>query len=96
MKITIDTTSKTIKVEQAVNVKSLVHELRELLGDKMNEYQLMPTDIQWLNPAPIAVNPIWVIPTYPSYPTYPAAPFWGTTCAMGLSAPIAPLVTLNS
>lgn len=91
MKITIETSNKTIKVEEALNVGELVKQLREVLGDKMNEYTLMPYDIKWVSsPAaanPVVLNPVWVNPTwiYPSYPSVPYDP-WRITCG-GTTAP---------
>lgn len=41
MKITIDTTNKTITVETPVGISELNEYLKKLLGDDINEYKLI-------------------------------------------------------
>lgn len=72
MKITIDTTNKTIKVEDQVNFCDLNKELKKLLGDAVKEYALLPTETIY-NSYPVLVpqfqpSPIWAIDRQPYHP----------------------------
>lgn len=59
MKITIDTTLKTIKVEEQINFCELHKELKKILGEEYKEYTLLPIEQKWNS--------------YPVYPyTYPS------------------------
>ena len=42
MKINIDTSTKTIEINEIINVQELINQLQELLGDKWSEYSLIP------------------------------------------------------
>jgi hypothetical protein len=79
MKLQLDTTNKTIKVEGSVNLNELFDALRKLLPQgEWKEFSLEAnTTIVWTNP--ITIQP-WV---YPYYPTYP---WWNSpviTCEAG-------------
>ena len=55
MKITIDTTNKTIKVEETVNFCELNKELKKLLGENLKDYSVLPIE---------SVN-VQFVPEYP-------------------------------
>lgn len=64
MKITIDTKAKTIQVDGSVNYAEFQKELKEMLGDRLNEYMLInPVTVINLNPAP--AYPDWIVSVYP-------------------------------
>lgn len=75
MKIQLDTTNKTIKVEEKVNLKELLDAVKKLFpNNEWKEYSLETnTVINWSS------NPI-IIRDY-TYPTYPwiNTPYYGTT-----------------
>lgn len=61
MKLTIDTTNRTIQIEQPVTIHKLLEEL-----DNLNiEYTEYTLTLPYYN---------HVYPTYPIYPTYPTLP----------------------
>lgn len=64
MKITIDTTEKKITLHEPTTFKAL-NELKKILGENFNEYEIQATEFQYIpyNPAPI-------------YPPYDAGPWW--------------------
>lgn len=61
MKLTIDTTNRTIQIEQPVTIHKLLEEL-DNLNIEYTEYTLTPSYYNH------------VYPTYPIYPTYPTLP----------------------
>lgn len=67
MKITIDTTNKTIKVEDQVNFCELNKELKKLLGDAVKEYTLLPYAYSFTTYP--AMQPYYYPTTSPIYPT---------------------------
>ena len=71
MKLQLDTTNKTIKVEGLVNLNELFEALKKLLPQgEWKEFSLEAnTTIVWTNP--ITIQP-WV------YPYLPAYPWWGS------------------
>ena len=72
MKLQIDTTAKTIKLDEAVKLEELISALDKLFPDGLwKEFQLITNvTINWqTNPIIIKEYPIW--PTYPTYPTQP-------------------------
>ena len=72
MKIQIDTSEKTIKVEESVNLGKFIQALKDMLPD-WEKYSLdTQTIINWTNPVPIVpYRPWWEPPTTPQYPPYP-------------------------
>jgi hypothetical protein len=72
MKITIDTNSKTIKVEETVNFCDLEKELKKLLGKELESYSILPTDFKFIS-YPLYQTPIWVDPKPYTYPVYTTA-----------------------
>ena len=77
MKITIDTISKTIKVEEAVNLNELFEQLDFILPN-WKEYSLLPM-ISYIGYPVIEPTPIYPTPIYPSYPTW-SYDRWVITC----------------
>lgn len=69
MKLTIDTTAKTIKVEEQVSMGDLQAEIEKLLPKEWKEYQIIPHTIQ------LQSYPVYPA-TYPASPAYPLNPFW--------------------
>lgn len=60
MKIQIDTQQKTVKLLDSMNLKDLIKNLKNLLGDKFDEYTLISYEymysyIPWTNPT--VINP---------------------------------------
>ncbi len=85
MKITIDTTAKTIKVEESISFCELQKELKKLIGDAIKDYTLLPieTKINWIqNPVPVwpyyNPPPLWISPI-----TSPCVPPYTITCGTG-------------
>ena len=87
MKIIIDTSAKTISVEDVVNLKEMFDEIHRLLpNDLWKEYSFVNNG---KIVAPVEFVPIPMFPTYPyvpyepsipNYPMYPTSPFYyGTT-----------------
>jgi hypothetical protein len=95
MKLILDTTEKTIKIEESVNLKDLFEMLERLLpnGD-WKEFKLETnTSIVWNNPSPIIINPyvpspfdVPYQPTYPWYGKYDVQCLDGTTLVNDNSA----------
>lgn len=51
MKIQLDTTAKTIKVEDEVNLGELMETIQKILPDNWKEFKVMPSVItNWSNP----------------------------------------------
>ena len=80
MKLQIDTTARTIKIEESVNLGALIETLEGLLpGEQYKKFTLEVTVItNWTSPVIIEKPIVWptvqpqVIPgNIPSYPSYP-------------------------
>ena len=71
MKLQIDTTAKTIKIEESVNLGELIEKLKKILPNKQwKEYTIETTHIHnWT--APIVIEN-----TIPFPFTYPNKPYW--------------------
>lgn len=72
MKIQLDTKSKTIRLDEAVNLGELQELLDKVLPGEWKSYKLEPAFIQWQNPIIIERH-------YPRR-TYP---WWGTEISTG-------------
>lgn len=72
MKLQLDTTNKTVKVEGSVNLEALFETLHKLLPqEEWKGFSLEAnTTIEWTNPI--------VVPIYPRYP-YNPYPWWNPT-----------------
>lgn len=59
MKIQLDTDSKTIRIEEKVNLADLVAFIQNILpNDLWKEYSIEPhSTITWVNPITIPINP---------------------------------------
>jgi hypothetical protein len=70
MKIQLDTTNKTVKIEENVKVSKLIATLKKLLPEDWKEFTLEThtTINNWGSPYIIKEYP--VCPTYPWYPWY--------------------------
>jgi len=86
MKLQLDTTAKTIKLEEGVLLGEFFEKIMVILpNDSWKEFKLLAeTKIEWINPYPIIIKEIqpWVYPSYPVYPVYPTYPWitwYGTT-----------------
>ena len=68
MKIQLDTTSKTVKIEEDVKISKLIEVLKKILPNDWKYFTLEThtTITHWS--APIIIREY---PTYPSHPTYP-------------------------
>jgi hypothetical protein len=76
MKIQIDTTAKTLKLEEAVKLNELFKALDNLFpNEEWREFTLI-TDvtINWTS-YPIIIKKYPVYPTWPSIPSYPYQPY---------------------
>jgi hypothetical protein len=73
MKLQIDTTNKTIKVEGNINLKELFDGLKRLLPEgEWEKFTLESnTIIEWINPITIPY-----VPYIPTVPTTPWNPWW--------------------
>ncbi len=71
MKLQLDTTNKTVKVEGSVNLEALYETLQKLLPQgEWKQFSLEAnTTITWVNPI--------TVPVYPYYPQNPY-PWWNT------------------
>ena len=71
MKIQLDTTNKTVKIEENIKVSKLIDTLKKLLPNDWKDYSLEThtTIIGWIKPYIIREYPIYTKPYYP--PTYP-------------------------
>ena len=92
MKIQIDTTLKTISIEEVVNLQEMFDEIKKTLpGDLWKEYTFISkVEIVWVQPTP-------VIPAFPNYP-YPDCPttapyYYGPTITEVIFDDPMPLVT---
>jgi len=75
MKIQLDTTNKTIKVEGNILLGEFIDKIKTILPKKeWKTFTLIPETIinEWINPIVIP----WIVPTYPIYPTYPTYPYY--------------------
>jgi hypothetical protein len=81
MKLQLDTTSKTVRVEGTVNLEALYETLQKLLPNgEWKQFSIESNStITWVNPI-----------TIPYYPYYPTTPYpwwevkpWGTICDNG-------------
>ena len=71
MKIQLDTTNKTIKIEERVLLSKLIQTLNGLLPNKEWKKYILETNTviqHWNSPYIIEEIPVWPIVTYPSYP----------------------------
>ena len=60
MKLTIDTTAKTVELEDfEANLKDLLEVLKGLIGKEWKDYKIRSKQPTY-----------WYYPTYPTYPTY--------------------------
>lgn len=75
MKIQIDTTAKTIKVEGNINLSDLFDALQKLLPEEeWKNFSLQAvTVIEWVNPITIPY-----VPYVPYVPTQPYVPWYGS------------------
>lgn len=69
MKLTIDTTAKTIEVDQAVNLDELVKEVKRIFPQDWKEYKLLPTLVNsywpvWWNDQQLFVKTCYVGEVY--------------------------------
>lgn len=73
MKLQLDTTAKTVKIESDIKVSLLIKTLKSLLPTDWKDFTLQThtTITQWTSP-----TIIWEYPIYPAWPTYP---WYGTT-----------------
>ena len=71
MKIQIDTTAKTIKVEEDVNLSELFEALERLLPSEWKGYKMLSgTIIYWGNPIYVDIyKPVYPINPYPVWTT---------------------------
>ena len=70
MKIQIDFTNKTIKIEENVNLREFITKIQVLLGKEYEEYSLIPEVIMnWNNPIyiPFPTEPVYPNPYYPTW-----------------------------
>ena len=75
MKIQIDTTTKTIQIEESIKLEDFFKLLEELLpNNKWKEYTIIPYKIEINNP----INPVYpinpIMPVYPINPVNPSFP----------------------
>lgn len=78
MKIQLDTTNKTIKIEENILISKLINTLKGLLpNNEWKKYTLETHTVinNWGSPYIIKEIPIYPRPYYPAYPTFP----WYTT-----------------
>lgn len=75
MKLIIDTTLKTIQVEQSVSLDELSEEIKRMFPESYKEYKLVPSD-KIFPYYPIA--PVAPLPVYPS--DWPFNPINPTIC----------------
>lgn len=45
MKLEIDFSDKTIKIKSEINISDFFNELHEILGDKINDFKLIPCEV---------------------------------------------------
>ena len=81
MKIQLDTTNKTVKIEENIKVSKLIATLKKLLPEDWKEFTLEThtTINNWNSP--------YIIREYPVYPTRPVYPWYysATNQAGGIS-----------
>lgn len=66
MKIEIDFSNKTIQIKSEVNISDFFNELHEILGDKINDFKLIPSEV------------IYNFPTYTPYTDPIIQPYYNT------------------
>ena len=84
MKIQLDTTNKTIKIEENVLLSKLIDTLNGLLPNKEWKKYTLETNTtitHWTAPYIIKEIPVYPRPYYPTYPTYPWYSTVGKTTA---------------
>src|SRR3990167_9476221 len=71
MKIQLDTTNKTVKIEENIKVSKLIATLKKLLPEDWKDFTLEThtTINNWSSPYIIREYPAY--PNYPNYPNYP-------------------------
>jgi hypothetical protein len=75
MKIQLDTTNKTIKVEGNILLGEFIDKIKIILPKKEWKTFILIPDItisNWINPIIIP----WVTPVYPTVPIYPTYPYY--------------------
>lgn len=73
MKLQINTFTKTVTIEEKVNINELMTALNKLLGDDIKDWSIESAQItQWTYPIIIRDYP-----TYPHYPPYPWITYQG-------------------
>ena len=72
MKIQLDTTNKTVKIEENIKVSKLIATLKKLLPEDWKEFTLEThtTINNWGSPYIIREYPVYPKPYIPSYPWY--------------------------
>ena len=72
MKIQLDTTNKTVKIEENIKVSKLIATLKKLLPEDWKEFTLEAhtTINNWSFPYIIREYPVYPKPYYPNYPWY--------------------------
>lgn len=72
MKLQLDTTAKTVKVESDIKMSLLIKTLKSLLPDDWKDFTLQThtTITQWTNPT--------IIREYPTYPQWWSYPWYNT------------------
>ena len=72
MKIQLDTTNKTIKIEENIKVSKLIATLKKLLPEDWKDFTLETHTIinNWGSPYIIKEYPVYPQPYYPNYPWY--------------------------
>lgn len=71
MKLQIDTSKKTIKLEESVKLESLIKTLKQLFpNNEWKQFTLETNTVinNWNRP--LIIEPIKTYPTYPRYPWY--------------------------
>lgn len=78
MKLEIDFKNKTIQIRSEVNISEFFNELHEILGDEIDNYKLIPSEVVYNFPT---YNPINDLPIQPYYGTG-LKPYFGepSTC----------------
>ena len=73
MKLQLDTTNKTIKLEERIKLSDLIDTLKKILPEEWQEFSLETNVVinNWSNPVIV----------YRQYPTYPQYPWYNTGVA---------------
>jgi len=88
MKLQLDTTAKTIKVEESVKLSKLIETLKKLLpSNEWKDFTLETntTISYWTNPIIIREYPTYpiIIREYPTYPKWTNYPWYYSTSGVG-------------